>query len=360
MMREIQRDELEPLATGAWILGAGGGGNPYLSYVNLLALYGGGARVSLMDPQDLADDDLVAMVAGIGAPLVGQERLPDPKVVARPLLALQDHLKRPFRAVMSGEIGGANGLRALIAGAVTGLPAVDADAMGRAFPEGQMTSFAIAGLPMLTTVLSDVRGIEVIIKRAADAKWMERLSRKACAEMGSVASACRAPRTGREVKDHAILYSTSKAIRIGRVVGEARRRREDAVAALIEAERGVLLFKGKVQDVERRTTEGFLRGTSCLAGLDGDRGSMLELAFQNEYAAAWRDGEVVATTPDIICTMDSESGEAVGTEMLRYGQRISVIALPAPEPFLTPKGLATVGPRAFGYDFDYKPAVRGA
>jgi DUF917 family protein len=145
--------------------------------------------------------------------------------------------------------------------------------MGRAFPEGQMTSFAIAGLPMLTTVLYDVRGIEVIIKRAADAKWMERLSRKACAEMGSVASACRAPRTGREIKDHGILYSTSKAIRIGRVVADARRRREDAVAALIEAENGILLFKGKVQDVERRTTEGFLRGTARLAGLDRDRGS---------------------------------------------------------------------------------------
>jgi uncharacterized protein len=67
----------------------------------------------------------------------------------------------------------------------------------------------------------------------------------------------------------------------------------------------------------------------------------------------------VATTPDIICTMDSESGEAVGTEMLRYGQRISVVALPAPELFLTPKGLATVGPRAFGYDFDYRAAFAG-
>jgi DUF917 family protein len=359
MMRDIQRDELEPLATGAWILGAGGGGNPYLSYLNLRRLCDDGARLSLLDPMDLADDDFVAMVAGIGAPLVGQERLPDPRVAARPLLALQHRLERPLRAVMSGEIGGANGLRSLMVGAVTGLPAVDADSMGRAFPEGQMTSFAIAGLPMLTTVLSDVRGIEVIVKRAASAKWMERISRKACAEMGSVAAACRAPRTGREIKDHAILYSTSKAIRIGRVVGEACRRREDAIAALIEAEQGVLLFKGKVQDVERRTTEGFLRGTARLAGLDGDRGSMLDLGFQNEYAAAWRDGEVLATTPDIICTMDSESGEAVGTEMLRYGQRISVIALPAPELFLTPKGLATVGPRAFGYDFDYRSAFAG-
>jgi DUF917 family protein len=64
----------------------------------------------------------------------------------------------------------------------------------------------------------------------------------------------------------------------------------------------------------------------------------------------------VVTTPDIICTMNSDSGEALETEMLRYGQRVTVIALPAPELFLTPKGLETVGPRAFGYDFEYRTA----
>ena len=93
-----------------------------------------------------------------------------------------------------------------------------------------------------------------------------------------------------------------------------------------------------------------------MLGLDGDRGAAFDLEFQNEYAVAWRDGEIVATTPDIICTMDSESGEAVGTEMLRYGQRITVIALPTPEFFLTPKALDRVGPRGFGYDFDYRTA----
>ena len=110
-MREIEREELEPLATGAWILGAGGGGNPYLSYLNLRRLYDEGARVSLLDPMDLADDDRVALVAGIGAPLVGQERLSDPRFAAKPLRAMEKHLGASFRAVMSGEIGGANGLR---------------------------------------------------------------------------------------------------------------------------------------------------------------------------------------------------------------------------------------------------------
>ena len=356
-MRCIERDELEPLATGAWILGAGGGGNPYLAYLNLRTLYEAGTQVSLLDPMALADDDRVAIVASVGAPLVGRERLSDPRFAAKPLLAMQAWFKCEFRAVMSVEIGGTNGLQPLMVAAVTGLPVVDADAMGRAFPEGQMTSFAVADLPMLPLVMSDIRDNEVIIPRAASPKWMERIARKALTEMGSVAATCKAPRSGREIKAHGVLYSTTKAIRIGRTVHEARRRHEDPVAALVEAEAGALLFKGKIQDISRRATEGFLRGRARIAGLDGDRGAVLELEFQNEFAAAWRDGEVIVTTPDIICVMDSISGEAIGTEMIRYGQRVSVIVLPTPDIFLTPKGLEATGPRAFGYDFDYKTVL---
>jgi DUF917 family protein len=105
--------------------------------------------------------------------------------------------------------------------------------------------------------------------------------------------------------------------------------------------------------VRRRATEGFLRGTALIDGIDDDRGARFEVAFQNEYAIGWRDGRVVVTTPDLICVLDSVSGEAIGTESLRYGQRVSVIALPAPAILRTPKGIAHVGPRAFGHDTDY-------
>jgi DUF917 family protein len=59
-------------------------------------------------------------------------------------------------------------------------------------------------------------------------------------------------------------------------------------------------------------------------------------------------------TPDLICVLDSVTGEAIGTETLRYGQRVTVIALRAPAVFLTPRGLDFVGPRAFGYDLDFR------
>jgi hypothetical protein len=241
---------------------------------------------------------------------------------------------------------------------MTGLPVVDADAMGRAFPEAQMTSFAICDLPMAPLTLVDVRDNVVIVSRAASWKWMERLSRRACVEVGSIAATCKAPRTGREVKTCAILHSVSKAIHLGQTVEAARRGHRDPVQAVIEAEGGQRVFQGKIRDVERRTTEGFLRGAAAIDGLEVDKGHEFRLAFQNEFAVGWLDGEPVVTTPDLICVVDSVSGEAIGTETLRYGQRVAVIALPAAPILLTPKGLEHVGPRAFGYDLPFTSLFR--
>src|SRR5438093_1143982 len=81
-LRPVSAEEIESLAIGAWILGTGGGGSPYLALLNMRALYRQGAVVSLIDPLDLADDDLVAVVSNMGAPLVGQERLTDPRTIA--------------------------------------------------------------------------------------------------------------------------------------------------------------------------------------------------------------------------------------------------------------------------------------
>jgi DUF917 family protein len=145
----------------------------------------------------------------------------------------------------------------------------------------------------------------------------------------------------------------TKAIGIGRRGREARRRHEDPVAVILDEAGGKQLFRGKVADVARRATEGFLRGRCGVEGLDEDRGSRLELAFQNEWVVAWRDGELLVMSPDLICVLDTVSGNAFGTETIRYGMRVTVVALPAPPVFLMPKSLDHVGPRTFGYDLDF-------
>src|SRR5207245_525156 len=163
-----------------------------------------------------------AVGSNMGAPLVGQERLTDPRTIAQAVRMMEDVIGRRFRAVMSLEIGGGNSLQPFMAAALLGLPVVDADCMGRAFPEAQMTSFAIHDLQMYPLTLVDVRDNAVVVARAASWKWMERLSRTACVAVGSIASTCKAPRTGKEVKECAIPYSTSKALRIGHAVRDAR------------------------------------------------------------------------------------------------------------------------------------------
>jgi DUF917 family protein len=352
--RPVSLDDIESIAIGAWILGTGGGGSPYLALLNLRKLYAGGTVVSLMDPAELADDDRVAVVSNMGAPLVGQERLTDPDTIARAVTMMEEILGQRFRAIMSLEIGGGNALQPFLAAALLDRPVVDADCMGRAFPEAQMTSFAIHDLRMYPLTLVDVRNNAVVVARAESWKWMERLSRTACVAVGSIASTCKAPRTGKEVKECGILHSTTKALRIGQTVREARRAHRDPIEAVVLSEHGLVIFRGKVSDVNRRTTEGFLRGTANLDGLEADRGRSFSLAFQNEFAVGWLDGQPRVMTPDLICLLDTVSGDAIGTETLRYGQRATVIALSAPPILTTPKGLEHVGPRAFGYDLDFR------
>ena len=353
-MRELSLDDIESLAVGAWVLGTGGGGSPYLGLLNMRQLYAQGHRVSLMQPADLADDDWVAAVSNMGAPLVGQERLTDSRTIAHAVELMQRHTGYRFRGIMALEIGGGNSIQPLMAAAHLGVPVIDADMMGRAYPEAQMTSVAVGDLQPYPLTTVDCRGLESVVQKVPTWKWMERVSRKICVEYGSIASTCKAPRTGAEVKQWSIHGTTTKAIAIGHAVREAQRLHQDPIEAILSVEPGKVLFRGKVVDVDRRATEGFLRGKTRFEGMDDWRGSSMSLDFQNEWIVAWLDEQPLAMSPDLICVLDSVSGEAIGTETIRYGQRVTVIALRPPTIFLSPRGLHFVGPRAFGYDIDFR------
>ena len=51
--------------------------------------------------------------------------------------------------------------------------------------------------------------------------------------------------------------------------------------------------------------------------------------------------------------IDSERGEPVTTEEVKYGIRVAVVAMAADPQLKTERALKVVGPKAFGYDFDY-------
>ena len=81
----------------------------------------------------------------------------------------------------------------------------------------------------------------------------------------------------------------------------------------------------------------------------------MEIEFQNENLIAKISGNTVCTVPDLICIVDTERGEPITTELLRYGFRVSVLGIPAPELLTRPEALKVIGPKAFGYEDDFIP-----
>ncbi|HEU5430394.1 MAG TPA: DUF917 domain-containing protein [Thermomicrobiales bacterium] len=356
-MWDVTAEMLEALAIGTGILGTGGGGNPYLGKLEAQAQLALGRTIQVIAVDELPDDVFATTVGGMGAPVVGVERIQQGEEALRAMRAVERHLGRRFTHVLPGEIGGANGMQPMVVAAQAGLPVVDADGMGRAFPELQMDTFTIYGVRPTPGALCDPQGREVVFDGIADARVLERYARAVTIQMGGAAGYAFPPMTGAELRRTAIPGTVTLAKRLGEAVQAARAGHADPVVAALAATGGRRLFSGKIVDVERRLVGGFARGVLLLDGVGADDGRTLRIDFQNEnLIARTGEGELLAVVPDLICIVDSDSAEPITTEIVRYGLRVAVLGIPAPDLLKTPQALAVIGPAAFGYrDVLYAP-----
>ena len=353
-MWQATEDVLESIAIGAGILGTGGGGNPYIGQLRARQAIRQWGPVTVLDPQELPEDARVVCVGGIGAPTVGIEKVRDLQSYYA-LRAIEEYTGETATALISNEIGGSNSVEPLIPAAMAGLPVVDADGMGRAFPEFQMKTFFVYGVPCCPMAIADEKGNSIVIRETISPAWAERLARSITVQMGCVACYAVAPMTARQVRETAVPRSMSLARDLGDAVKAARSSGRDPLDAILETCPGRVLFGGKVVDLDRRTTAGFARGTLTIDGLDEYTGERMVIEFQNENLIAKRDGETICIVPDLICAVATELGEPVTTELMRYGLRVTILGFPAPALWTTPEGLSVAGPQAFGYDTEYMP-----
>jgi uncharacterized protein len=354
-LREFTEADLDDLAIGAAILGTGGGGNPYVGKLLARAAIREHGPVTVVDVDEVPDDALVVPSAMMGAPTVIVEKLPSGEEALRAFMALQEYLGREITHTMPIEAGGLNSTMPFTVAARLGIPVVDADGMGRAFPEVQMVTATIFGISATPMALADEKGNQVLLSHTVDNRWTERLARSITVDMGSTALVAQYALSGRQLKEAMVPGTLRLATELGALVREARRNHEDPVAAIVDRLGGRRLFSGKIVDVERRTVAGFTRGEAHIEGLGADAGTELVLEFQNELLVARRGEEVLTSVPDLITVVDSDSGEPTTTEELRYGFRVAVVAAPCDRRWRSEAGLAIVGPRCFGYDFDFVP-----
>ena len=353
-MWSLDRQDVEDLSTGAAILGTGGGGDPYLGKLMALSVLKKGMKIQVIPPEDVPDDALIIPSAAMGTPTVLMEKISKGDEVVQAFKRLERYFGQEVFATMPLEAGGVNSVNPLTVGARCGIPIVDADGMGRAFPELQMTTFNVHGIPCSPMTLVDEKG-NVVMLDAVDNTWAEKIARVVTIRFGGTAWISLYPMHGRDVKRAGIPHTLSLARNIGRSVREARASKEDPVDAVLGITGGFRLFEGKIVDVERKTVAGFARGEARLEGINDSAGGSMLIQFQNENLVAIRDGEIVCSVPDLISLLDVDTGLPITTEYLRYGYRVVVVGMPANEKWRTPEALEVVGPRYFGYDIDYIP-----
>ena len=349
VLREVIDADLDAIEIGAAILGTGGGGNPYIGKLRCREELKKGRRIPVIPLAELPNDALVVSLGGIGAPVVGVEKIEEGEECLRALRALEKELGVKVDALISAEIGGANSMEPMLTAAQAGLPVVDGDGMGRAFPEMQMCTWSIYGHREAPAAMADEKGNIVIIRNTPDDVWLERIARSVVVAMGAAAGLATQPMRGDFVKRAAVPNTITQALNLGRAVLQAHRTNSDPVQTVIDQERGKLLMTGKIVDLQRHLKGGFAVGHITLEGFGNFLGDNGRIDLQNEFLVFWYNEMVEVCTPDLIVVLDSDTGLPITTEMLRYGQRVAVLGLPAHPLMRSPEALKVVGPTAFGY-----------
>ncbi len=350
----------EDIALGAAFLGAGGGGDPAAMVLQARHAIEVGRPVKVLDVSDLVDDQLIAPCAWVGAPTVCDEKIPNGKELVLGIRKLEEVLGKSVAAVFSMEIGGANGIAPIVTAATLGLPIVDCDGMGRAFPESQMVTFNIYGQDACPAVVTDCNGNTIVLHTISNLEE-ERFARSLSVAMGATCHVVDYPCNGHQVKQHAVRQTLSVSRGIGKSIRGARSNSADPFEALFTYLRGAIgyrragtIFDGKIVDIDRNTEGGFSVGEIMIEAF-GAGTDCLTVRFQNENLIARKGNQVLGLVPDIISVLDRETAEAITTERLRYGQRVRVVGTSVPEILRTPKALEVLGPKVFGIEEPYVP-----
>lgn len=351
--------DMTDCARGAAFLGTGGGGDPYIGRLLAEQSIREFGMPEVVEPNEVPDEATIVTAAMVGAPTVMVEKIPSGADIVLSINKVEEAIGKKADFVIPIEIGGCNSMLPIVAAARMGLPLINGDGMGRAFPELQMVTFNIYGVSSTPCSLVDEH-LNTVVYNTSDAKTLEQLVRPVCTEMGLSALFSSYPMTGSQMKRSAVHGTMKLALDIGRAIKEGRQTR-DPIGALLGSLRATeyynhckVVFSGKVVDLRRETTKGFSVGHCRIAAIS-EPNEFAEIIFQNENLVIERDGKPLAMVPDLICVVDSETGEPITTEGLRYGQRVHVIATSCAPVMRTPEALDVFGPHCFGLELDFAP-----
>ncbi|KAJ5993673.1 hypothetical protein N7451_009397 [Penicillium sp. IBT 35674x] len=366
----ISSTDLLFIAQGCKILGCGGGGDPYQEYLKARAIirhHPGTVKVVSVDY--LPDEALIGWTGCMGSPEVSMERLENNEC-----LQAHDELMRvtrspPVSGFLALEIGGGNGVLNLGVSAHYGVPCLDADYMGRAYPTFWQVTPNVYGSPsgdaLIPATIASGDGTFITMTKSRTDRLVDKALRAACVEMGCRAGKAGPPKPARIVREQAITGTVSLAWWIGRAVALEKNINDKAQRIIDEvggSESAATLGQGKIIGVERVLKTGHTYGVLNVDGTlsDGTKAA-IKIPFKNEnaFVEAVSNGQskILASVPDLIAIIDAETGAGLGTPEYKYGLKVVIIAIAAsPRWTDTKRGMELGGPGSMGFDeVEYNP-----
>jgi len=363
LTRSLNLEDVENLVVGATILGTGGGGDPQTGLKILKEDLAQGRKLLLASETDLEPESTVVCAYHCGSiPAPGQEETgersrelpPGEDFMLKGLRAMEKRLGKKIRGVIPTEIGGGNTPAALHLAALLGVPAIDADQVGRSAPELVQSSYLVNGVEATPSAVVDTLGDITIVEHYASAAQYEAIVRSLAVAGGGSAFVIDSPVSASRAFAAGIKGTVSRAIELGAIVRKSRARGDDPAAAVTEFLGAFTLFHGDVSEFSLEEKAGFLVGEVCVDGRKQWSDRKLRVSVRNENMVAWRDDKPVAMVPDLICLLD-ESGQGVTNSKVREGLTVSVLGVRSPPIWRTEKGLNYFGPKRLGFPFDYVP-----
>lgn len=363
------RQEVEDFVRGCTFYGTGGGGLPSNGIDSLMTELEKGNEVGWVDISEIDDNAMTAcpFLMGSIAPhtpevekemegfgltkCVNKEKVRLGKAVAE----LAKYTKTKIDAVVPIELGGANTPGPLAAGILNGVPCVDGDYTGRAIPEIPQTTPYIAGKVLWPVASVDEFDNVCFIDKAINYRMVERIGKLIASGAYGLAGQAGFLMSGKEMKETIIPGTLTECYEVGKMIREAREKNLNPVDEILKNLNGWLMAKGTVTRKDTEDKLGYYWGIHTISGSDDFAGNTYKIWFKNENHVMWENDVPVITSPDIIVVVNAKTGEPYANPILAIGDEVCVIGLKAREIFKSERGIGILGPRYFGFDFDYIP-----
>lgn len=344
-MKKLTKEDVADLVAGSSIYSTGGGFPARIHFRFFNQLLKAKKILRLAGTKDFSSNDFVCGTFGVGSTKdVDVDLTP---AIKTSFSELQRVTGRKHKAIFAGEIG-ADAL-AFQAASILGLPVFDGDeAGGRAVPEIQHTTFNIKGLSILPVSIANLVGDNVVVTKASSLETPEIVARSMIQGLPSkVVSVSSHSSRVQDVSKTIAVGSLSRSMRLGNIV---RAEKGNALDKILKFTKGKLIASGKITGIKRKSEKGFLWGETAI----GQGKQQIKIWVKNENIVAFRNNRPIVTAPDLICVLNAKNCQGVHNNEMRQGMEVYVVAMPAVKQWLTKKGIDIMGPKSFGFKFNYK------